>query len=165
MDWFRAYHGTCTDPKLHRIARSIHVSRGLVVAGWLAVLETASANDERGNIGEIDAVSLAFMIDVKPHVGTRILDAFRAAGMLDEAGNVTAWTKRQRQSDDAGVRKRKFREREADALCRAGDDGDLSFEQHGSLREIGASCLSGPMLRVFDRLRQRTNLMPKAGFK
>ena len=115
MDWFRAYHGTCTDPKLHRIARSIHVSRGLVVAGWLAVLETASANDERGNIGEIDAVSLAFMIDVKPHVGTRILDAFRAAGMLDEAGNVTAWTKRQRQSDDAGVRKRKFREREADA--------------------------------------------------
>lgn len=114
MDWFRAYHGTCTDPKLHRVARSIHVSRGLVIAGWLAVLETASANTTRGNIGDMDEVSLAFMIDVKPHVGAKILDAFRAVGMLDGDGNVAAWTKRQRQSDDAGVRKRKFRERDHD---------------------------------------------------
>lgn len=115
MDWFRAYHGLCTDPKLHRLARSIHVSRGLVIAGWMAVMETASANSTRGNVGQFDHVAMAFMIDVKPHVAEKIWQAFHDAGMVDDAGNVTAWAKRQRQSDDAGVRKRNQREREADA--------------------------------------------------
>jgi 5-methylcytosine-specific restriction endonuclease McrA len=131
MDWWRAYHGLCTDPKLHRVARSIHVSRGLVVAGWVAICETASAHEPRGSIGELDAVSLAFLIDVKPHVATKILDGFRAAKMLDDAGNVVAWTKRQRQSDFSGwplVRKTIF-DRDGYVCAYCGDtDGPFEID-------------------------------------
>lgn len=82
MDWFRHYHGLCTDPKLHRVSRAAGVNRAVVIAAWCAILEEASSANERGSVASIDAVSLAFLIDVKPHVAGRVLDAIKAAGML-----------------------------------------------------------------------------------
>jgi hypothetical protein len=111
MDWFRHYHGLCTDPKLHRIARTAKVSRGLVIAAWCAILETASQNDPRGLADDVDETALAFLIDVKPGVAGRILEAIRATGLIDEEGHVAAWNKRQRASDDVAVRVAKHRER------------------------------------------------------
>ena len=93
MDWFRHYHGLCTDPKLHRVAKAAKVSRGLVIAAWCAILETASQNDPRGTAEDIDDASLAFMIDIKPGVAGRILQAIRAAGLIDDEGTVAAWSK------------------------------------------------------------------------
>jgi hypothetical protein len=115
MDWFRHYHGLCTDPKLHRVARTAGVSRGLVVAAWCAVLETASASTPRGSAAALDHIALAFMVDIKPHIASKILDAIRIYGLLDSAGDVTAWERRQRSSDDVAVRKRNQRDRERDA--------------------------------------------------
>jgi hypothetical protein len=115
MQWFRVYHGLCTDPKLHRISRAAGCSRAVVIAAWLAVLETASQADERGSLGEFDAASLAFMVDVKPDVAERVLTEFRRVGMI--VGDVvTAWTKRQREHDDASIRKKAERERKANLL-------------------------------------------------
>ena len=111
MDWFRHYHGLCTDPKLHRIARTAKVSRGLVIAAWCAILETASQNDPRGCADDIDDATLAFMVDIKPGVAGRILQAIRAAGLIDDEGNVAAWSKRQRASDDGAPRVAKHRAR------------------------------------------------------
>lgn len=118
MDWFRHYHGLCTDPKLHRVARTAGCSRGLVVAAWCAILETASAAVPRGNAAALDHVALAFLVDIKPHVASKILDAIRIFGLLDTDGNVVAWERRQRSSDDVAVRKRiqRDRDREAKAL-------------------------------------------------
>ena len=112
MDWFRHYHGLCTDPKLHKVARSAGVSRGLVIAAWCALLESASSSNERGRIDDMDGVSLGFLIDVKPHIATRILTAIQAAKMVDEDGRIAAWDRRQRGSDDAAGRKRIQRDRE-----------------------------------------------------
>jgi hypothetical protein len=36
MHWFRYYHGLCTDPKLHRVARAAQVRRHVVIAAWCA---------------------------------------------------------------------------------------------------------------------------------
>ena len=113
MDWFRHYHGLCTDPKLHRIARAAKVSRGLVIAAWCAILETASQNDPRGSAEDVDETSLAFMIDVKPGVAARILEAVRTAGLIDGDGYVAAWGKRQRASDDVATRVAKHREQKS----------------------------------------------------
>lgn len=111
MDWFRHYHGLCTDPKLHRASRMAKVHRSVAIAAWCAVLETASQSDPRGSAADIDHESLAFMIDESTVVASRMLSAFRSLGMLGEANKVAAWDKRQRISDDVNGRVRKHREK------------------------------------------------------
>lgn len=116
MDWFRHYHGLCTDPKLHKIARQAKVSRGMVIAAWCAVLETASQSTPRGDCQDIDDDSLSFMIDAKPSVAGRILQSIKNAGMIDENGFVAAWKKRQRESDDVSTRVQRHRAKKDKSL-------------------------------------------------
>lgn len=116
MDWFRHYHGMCTDPKLHKIARKTRVSRGLVIAAWCAILETASQADPRGCCEDIDEHSLAFMIDTNPGTAKRILDGIKTAGMIDDDDHVSAWSKRQRETDDVSTRVRRHRAKNRKSL-------------------------------------------------
>jgi len=109
MDWFRAYHGTCTDPKLHKASRMARVRRSVVLAAWFAVLETASKNSERGALGKFDAHDLAFMIDESAAVAGRCIEAFSALEMITD-GRVAAWSKRQKISDDVAIRVKKHRD-------------------------------------------------------
>lgn len=112
MEWFRVYHGICADPKLHRLANAAGVRRSVVIACWIAVLETASTRAERGTIGDLDGEALGFMVGESKAVGTRILGLFQDRGMLTADGRVSAWDRRQRVSDDTADRKRRQRERE-----------------------------------------------------
>ena len=48
MEWFRWYHGACSDAKWPLIARKAHTTVGVVVSVWVALLEYASQDDERG---------------------------------------------------------------------------------------------------------------------
>ena len=123
MEWFRHYHGLCIDPKLQRVAIASKVSRGLVIAAWCAVLETASEHEDRGYAGDIDVGTLAYMIDVKSHVANRILDGLKKAGLLDEEGYVSAWSKRQKMSDDVKTRVQRHRERKSKPLNTNGTGG------------------------------------------
>lgn len=114
MEWFRHYHGLCTDPKLHEIARKTRVSRGMVIAAWCAVLESASSADDRGVVS-ISDMQLAFMIDAKPAVAGRIMEGFRDLQMVVD-GRVSAWSKRQRECDDVRVRVNRHRDRKNNLL-------------------------------------------------
>lgn len=104
MDWFRHYHGLCTDPKLHRVSRVAKVRRSVVIAAWCAILETASQNDPRGSAADLDADSLAFMVDEAPATAARVLAALHALGLLTGQNQVAAWERRQRRSDDVASR-------------------------------------------------------------
>jgi hypothetical protein len=116
MHWFRYYHGLCTDPKLHRIARAAGVRRHVVIAAWCAILEQASMAEDRGSVSELDASSLAFLIDTSKEVATRVLAQITNSGMLTSTGRVNAWEKRQPASDDVTTRVRSHRERKANPL-------------------------------------------------
>lgn len=123
MEWFRHYHGLCIDPKLHRVARSAKVSRGLVIAAWCAVLEAASEHDDRGYAGEVDDDTIAYMADVKIDVANRILGGLKRAGLIDAEGYVAAWDKRQRSSDDVKTRVQRHRARKTKPLETNGTGG------------------------------------------
>jgi len=116
MDWFRHYHGLCTDPKLHKVARKAKVSRGLVIAAWCAILETASQSDPRGCAEDIDETSLAFMIDVQPHIAERIIQCLKNANMIDDSNYVVSWKKRQKESDDVKKRVERHRAKKSKPL-------------------------------------------------
>lgn len=120
MQWFRLYHGTCTDAKLHTMARAAGVRRSVVIACWVAILETASEGEPRGTIGSLTGPALGFMVGESEAVGVKVLAQFRERGMILPDGRVANWDKRQRGSDDAADRKRKQRERTKSASVEPG---------------------------------------------
>lgn len=117
IDWFRWHHGSVTDPKFGLIAKKSGARLGDVLAVWAFVLESASASEERGTVGPIDAESLEFLLDMQPGSAFRILDAMTQRGLLGAGGVIASWDKRQpkreRPEDSSAARTRAYRDRQA----------------------------------------------------
>lgn len=122
MEWFRHYHGLCTDPKLHKISRAAKVSRGIAIAAWCAILEHASQASDRGDLSGFEVADLAFLIDQKPSVAQRVFEAIWASDLIAE-NRVAAWSKRQKESDDGKKRVQRHRARKVKALETNETDG------------------------------------------
>lgn len=119
IDWFRWHHGSVTDPKFGLIAKKAGARLGDVLAVWAFVLESASANEDRGTVGAVDAESLEFLLGLDDGAVYRILDAMTQRGLLGAGGVVVSWEKRQpkRERDDSSAeRTRVYRERKASAV-------------------------------------------------
>ncbi len=110
MEWFRVYHGTCQNPKLHKASRLAGVSRALVIAVWIAVLEKASKAEERGDLSGLDPDEVAFVTGVKPKTASAIIAAMIDVDLIVD-GRPKGWDDRQPAGDDAAARKRAQRER------------------------------------------------------
>jgi hypothetical protein len=110
MDWYRRYHGTCADPKFRLAARGAGVPTPFAISAWDAILEHASAHDERGCIGGLTAELLAMTVDIAEAEAERLLAEFARRGMLAD-DRVASWEKRQRASDDSAARVRKHRQK------------------------------------------------------
>ena len=116
MQWLRWYHGTVADPKFRLIASKSGARVCEVVAIWAAVLENASESTERGTLEGWNDEVVAIALDLELEQVSRILDVMRSCGMLDEAGNVTAWGKRQpRREDSSAERMRRHRQQKSQA--------------------------------------------------
>lgn len=117
MDWFRWHHGSVTDPKFQLVAKKAGVRLPDVLAVWAFLLERASADQDRGTIGDIDAESLDLLFGMEDGQCAQILEAMAGRGLIAE-GRIAAWDKRQpkreREDDTAAERKRRQRERDAE---------------------------------------------------
>lgn len=124
IDWFRWHHGSVNDPKFGLVAKKAGARVGDVITVWALVLETASANAERGHFDDIDCEATDFLLGAEDGTTARILAAMQSRGLIDE-GHVTRWEdrqpKRERVDTTAAERKRAQRERERDN----GGDGYL----------------------------------------
>jgi hypothetical protein len=111
--WYRAYAGTVTDAKLAEAALIANVSRSVSIAAWHCLLESAA---ERNNCGsyETSARRVAVILCEPPATIEALLQAFDELGLIGD-GAVTAWKKRQFQSDaDPTAAERQRRKRERD---------------------------------------------------
>lgn len=113
MDWFRWYHGACSDPKWPIVARKAEVNVGVVVSVWAALLEHASQNEERGDVSGFDCETFNALYGYEDGVCEAVLAAMIEKGMICD-GRIYAWSKRQpkREDDTAAERKRRQRSRE-----------------------------------------------------
>jgi len=116
IDWFRWHHGSVTDPKFQLVAKKAGARLGDVVAVWAYALEAASASDERGKIGDIDAEAVDCMLGAEDGTTARILSAMQARGLIEDNA-IAAWDKRQpkreRPEDNSSARTRSYRDRQA----------------------------------------------------
>lgn len=99
MQWFRAYVGTHSDPKIATVARKVGLHRTIVLAVWLAIEECACAALDRGSMASMDFDDVATALDIESEQVHAIVVAFKAKGMISDDGVLTAWQKRQFQSD------------------------------------------------------------------
>lgn len=105
--WYRRYEGTVTDPKLAEAAMIAEVSRSVAIAAWDCLLESAA---ERNNCGTYDATPrrVAVILCEPPAKIEALFAAFVELGLIAD-GAISAWGKRQFQSDDSKERVRKHR--------------------------------------------------------
>jgi len=126
IQWYRWYHGTCSDPKFALVARRSGASLPDVLAVWAYLLERASAAQDRGSYGDVDHEAVDCMFGF-PATETRTADVM--AAMEDRKligdGRVTQWEKRQpkRERDDPDAAERKRAERGRAAAGAAAGDG------------------------------------------
>lgn len=111
MQWYRAYDGTVSDPKLAEVALVAGVSRSVAIASWHAILENACSV---GNGGEIDITPrrVAVMLSEPIPSIEAVFQAFEEVGLINESA-VTNWSKRQYQSDKSTDRVRRHRRKKA----------------------------------------------------
>lgn len=103
MDWFRWHHGSVTDPKFQLVARKAGASLPDVLAVWAYMLEQASAHEDRGYFGCMDAEALDVLFNF-PSTDTRtanIIESLEARG-LTAGGRIVRWDKRQPKREREG---------------------------------------------------------------
>lgn len=134
--WYRAYEGTVTDAKLGEVALVAGCSRSVAIAAWHCILESAAgAND----CGRFDATPRRVAVILGEPLATieAVFSEMRELGMIED-DSVTAWKRRQFQSDTSTERSRKHREtkRNGDATLqeRCATPPDTETELSSSLR-------------------------------
>jgi len=105
--WYRAYEGLCTDPKLSEVAFLSECSRSIVIATWHAILESAAETQDNGRF-ETSPRRVAAILGEPVDTIQAVFDGFSELHMI-WAGEVTAWKKRQFESDSSTERVRRHR--------------------------------------------------------
>jgi hypothetical protein len=156
IDWFRWHHGSVTDPKFQLVAKKAGVRLGDVIAVWAFVLEKASADTDRGTIGQIDFETLDFLLGADEGTTARILDAMTVRGLI-AGSRIARWEERQpkREDDTANERKRRQREREHE-LEMSRTQADASRDVTQESRDVTLGHARGE--------KRREEEIPLAGF-
>lgn len=110
MQWYRAYDGTVSDPKLAEAAMIAEVSRSVSIAAWHSILENACSVADNGRI-DITARRIAIMLTEPIRDIERLLKGFEEVGIID-GQMVVNWGKRQYASDKSTDRVRRFRQKQ-----------------------------------------------------
>lgn len=111
--WYRAYEGTVTDAKLGEVALVCQCSRSVAIAAWHAILESAASVNDGGRFN-ITPRRIAAVLSEAPSLIEQVFFELKQLGMIAD-GCVTAWKRRQYDSDTSTERSRKYRERQRNA--------------------------------------------------
>ena len=99
MAWFRAYENISSDPKWPIVARRANVNVGTVISIWIALLDHASQNEERGSLDFFDCETIDALYGYEDGVCQRVVDAMNAKNLIAD-GRVANWEKRQMDCED-----------------------------------------------------------------
>lgn len=105
--WYRAYEGTVTDAKLAEVSLVAGCSRSVVIATWHAILENAATLNDGGRIDIPSRRVAAILCEPFDTIETVFL-GFETVGLIADS-TVTAWKKRQFESDNSTERSQKSR--------------------------------------------------------
>lgn len=134
MEWLRWYHGACSDPKWAAIARKSRTNVGTVVAIWAAMLEYASQQPERGSLRSFDAETVDAMYGYDDGTCAAVISAMESKNIIVD-GHISAWGKRQRESDNSTARVQKYRENKKNARSETAQHEEAEEQQQNMSNE------------------------------
>lgn len=141
MEWFRWYHGACSDAKWPLIARKAHTTVGVVVSVWVALLEYASQDDERGSVEGFDCETFDALYGYSDGTCEAVLSAMLEKGLIED-GCICSWSRRQpqreREESTNAERQRRYRERR-----RLERDGEGVTEEDGNVTGVTKDNVTG----------------------
>ena len=111
--WYRAYEGTCSDPKLAEAALDADLSRAVAIAAWHLILENACAINDGGRIDISPRRIAAALCEPLAQIET-LHSSFAAIGLI-AGSHVSAWKRRQYESDNSTARSQKHRAKQKTA--------------------------------------------------
>lgn len=106
--WYRAYEGIVTDAKLGEVALVAGCSRSVAIAAWHCILESAASVNDGGRFDTTPRRVAVILSEPLPTIEA-VFGEMGALGMIGDA-TVSAWARRQFQSDTSTERSRKHRE-------------------------------------------------------
>lgn len=120
MDWFRFYSEAANDKKLRRVARLTGQAPATVLGIWTIMLSIASESPERGKllIGQDTPATAEDIADIAGCNVTETLLKLDETGLVTQCNGViciTAWDKRQYESDNSTPRVYKHRQKAKEA--------------------------------------------------
>lgn len=113
--WYRTYVGTVSDDKLAEAAVVACCTLSVAIAVWHSLLESAAATQDGGRF-ETTPRRVAATLHEPERAIQATFDAMSEIGMI-EGDVITAWTRRQHESDSSTERSRKLRERRRNATA------------------------------------------------
>ena len=140
--WYRAYEGIVTDAKLGEAAMVAECSRSVAIAAWHAILESCASTNDRGRFSTT-ARRISVILCEPPKVIEALFSEFASLGMID-GDVVSAWAKRQFESDNSTERSRRHRERRRDvpATLQGRDATPPDTDTDTELSEANASLVA-----------------------
>lgn len=136
MRWYKAANNITSDSALHLIAAKTKCYRHEVIALWILLLEKASHENNKGNLGSIDFEEIDFHLDFLNGKSEKIYKAFEEKGKIKD-NQLVKWQEHQ-IDNTAAERQRKSRlkkiggeailERDNYKCCYCGKDEDYGID-------------------------------------
>ena len=139
-NWFKVYHGITTDPKWRKLARKTGLPEGIIISVWIAVLEYASQQEERGSVQNFSCEDYDCCLGYEDGTCEKVFSVLSQRGLIID-NFVVNWDKRQSMQDvkrppktDA-QRQAECRERKRQAAQEQEDDVTKCHEERDSVTE------------------------------
>jgi hypothetical protein len=105
--WYRAYVGTVKDDKLAEVAVIVGCSRSVAIAAWHTILESAAETNDGGRF-DTTPRRVAATLNETLATSQALFLAMEEISMISDS-RISAWSKRQYESDSSTERSRKHR--------------------------------------------------------
>lgn len=141
MNWFKAYNGLTVDPKFQLISHKSKLKVHVVALVWLALMDHASQQKDRGDVSNVDFETMDFFFQFNDGDFEKAFNAFVCRGMITD-NKLGSWEERQR--NDAAERQKAYRDRKKEAATKdnnalrplCNDDNQSLEERRGEEKRI-----------------------------
>ena len=179
MPWFRFYSEAVRDTKLRRIARKTDRPFAETVGTWAIILSFASESPQRGQLllSDGNPVDPDDISDVAGCNADETLQQLQSNGMITVTDGiicVSAWNKRQYESDNSTPRVNKFRDKQRNVsetlherysnadVTPPDTDTDTDTDTEGKASSLVKSELAPPLAATPPKPKPETAKTPKA---